>query len=141
MTSITREVPIEECLNGKTREESGLDEDSIEVFVEWTRDIERSEALRELALEELDEDELPQATELLWIDQAEVYSLCASCYHEKRDGSWTGSTQNPNYPELKQAMAEKVSEGTPCTFCKDDRVDELKDELSEEVDVDVVIVE
>lgn len=36
---ITREVPIQECLNGKTREECSLDDDAIEDFVKWTKEI------------------------------------------------------------------------------------------------------
>lgn len=145
MTTVTREVPIQECLNGKTRKEAlentKLDEDSIEDFVEWTKDIERSRALREVAEERLDEDELPRATTLLWIDAAEVYSLCGSCYHENRDGAWTGSTQNPNQFELQQKMNERLEEGVPCSFCKSDRIKELKEEIEDEVDVEVVVVE
>lgn len=139
--TITREVPIEECLNGKTREESNIDEESIEQFVEVTKDIERSEALREVAEERLDEDELPEAETLLWVDAAEVYSLCSACYHENRDGAWTGSTQNPNQFELQQKMNERLEKGVPCTFCKRDRIKELKEELADEVEVEVVIVE
>lgn len=139
--NISRKVPIQECLNGKTREESNLDDDSIEDFVEWTKDIERSEALREIAEEQLDEDELPEATTLLWIDAAEVYCLCSSCYYENREGAWTGSTQNPNRAELQQKMNERLEEGVPCTFCKRDRVKDLKEELADEVDVEVVVVE
>lgn len=141
MTTITREVPIEECLNGKTRKESGLDDDAIEDFVEWTKDIERSSALRELAEDRLDEDSLPRATTLLWIDAAEVYSLCGSCYHENREGAWTGSTQNPHQFELRQKMQERLEEGVPCSFCKDERIKELKEEISEEINVDVVVIE
>lgn len=139
--TITVEVPIEECLNGKTREESNLDEDVIEDFVEWTKDIERSEALREAAEEKLDEGDLPQADRLLWVDQAEVYSVCSACYRHDRQGEWTGSTQNPNYHELKQAMHEKLQEGTPCTFCKSDRIEAIKEELAETTEVEVVVIE
>jgi len=39
--NITREIPIQECLNGKTREESNLDEDAIEDFVNITKDVEQ----------------------------------------------------------------------------------------------------
>jgi len=75
MTSIRREVSIQECLNGKTRDESNLNENTIEEFVKMTKDIERSRALRELAEERADDDELPEATTLLWVDAAEVYCL------------------------------------------------------------------
>jgi hypothetical protein len=139
--TITREVPIEECLNGKTRDESGLDADAIEDFVAWTKDIKRSEALREVAEDQLDEDTLPEASTLLWVDAAEVYSLCSACYHENRDGAGTGSTQNPNQAELRETMHERLEEGVPCTFCKRDRIKELKEELADEVDVEVVVVE
>lgn len=141
MSTIQREVPIQECLNGKTREESNLDEEAIEGFVEWTKDIERSKALREIARDRLDEDEVPQADSLLWVDQAEVYALCSACYFENRDGAWTGSTQNPNYHELQQKMNERLHDGCPCAFCKSDRIDELKEEIAEEVDVEVIVVE
>jgi len=141
MTSIRREVSIQECLNGKTREESNLDEDAIQDFVNMTKDIERSRALREVAEERLNEDGLPEATTLLWIDAAEVYSLCASCYHENRNGAWTGSTQNPNQFELQQKMNERLESGVPCSFCKRDRIKQLKEEMAFEVDVEVVVVE
>lgn len=141
MSTIQREIPIQECLNGKTREESNLDDEAIEDFVNMTKDIERSRALREVAEDQLDEEELPRATTLLWIDAAEVYSLCGSCYHENRDGAWTGSTQNPNQFELQQKMNERLEEGVPCSFCKSDRIKELKEEIADEVDVEVVVVE
>lgn len=139
--TITRGVPIEECLNGKNRKESGLDEEAIEDFVAWTKDIERSKALREVARDRLDEDEVPQADSLLWVDQAEVYALCSECCFENRDGQWTGSTQNPNYHELQQKMNERLQDGCPCAFCKSDHVNELKEEIADEVDVEVVVVE
>lgn len=145
MTTITREVPIEECLNGKTRQEAlentKLDKDSIADFVEWTKDIERSKAFREVARERLDEDEVARAESLLWVDQAEVYALCSSCYFENRDGAWTGSTENPHYQELQQKMNERLQDGCACAFCKSDRIDELKEEIADEVDVEVVVVE
>ena len=138
---LTVEVPIEECLNGDTRETSTLDADSIEDFVAWTKDIERSRALRELATERLDEATVTQAQSLLWVDAAEVYALCGSCYAENRDGAWTGSTLNPDYNELQLHMKQRLENGTPCAFCKDDRVRALKEELKESIDVQVVVVE
>jgi hypothetical protein len=139
--SVTVEVPIEECLNGKTRAESDLDEDAIEDFVEWTKDIERSSKLREIARERVDDDTLPEAETLLWIDQAEVYALCRACYRENSDGAWTGTTSNPNYDELKQKMNQRLSDGCACAFCKSDRIDEKKEQIKDEIDVDVVIIE
>lgn len=139
--SVTVEVPIEECLNGKTRAESDLDEDAIEDFVEWTKDIERSSKLREIARERVDDDTLPEAETLLWVDQAEVYALCSACYRENSDGAWTGSTSNPQYDELKQKMNQRLADGCPCAFCKSDRIDEKKDQIKDEIDVDVVIIE
>jgi len=141
MTSIRRKVPIQECLNGKTRDESNLNENTIDELVKMTKDIERSRALRELAEERVDDDGLPEATTLLWVDAAEVYCLCASCYREHRDGAWTGSTQNPNQFELQQQMNERLQSGVPCSFCKRDRIKELKEEMASEVDVEVVVVE
>lgn len=141
MRTIQREVPIQDCLNGKTREESNLDDDEIRVFVDMRKDIERSRALREVAEQQLDEDNLPKATSLLWVDAAEVYALCPYCYHENRDGAWTGSTQNPNQSELRKQMNERIQNGAPCTFCKEERVKELKEEIADEVEVEVVIVE
>lgn len=141
MTIVRREVPIEECLNGRTRAESNLDEEAIEEFIAWTKDIERSRVLRELARARLDGDECPQADSLLWVDQAEVYALCSACYHENRDGAWTGSTQHPQYHELQQTMHERLRDGCPCAFCKSDRIDEAKDEIADEVAVEVEVVE
>lgn len=49
----------------------------------------------------LDEDDVPKADSLLLVDQAEAYALCSACYHENRDGAWTGSTQNPSHHEIQ----------------------------------------
>jgi len=138
---LTVEVPIEECLNGDTRETSTLDADSIEDFVAWTKDIERSRALRELATDRLDEATVTQAQSLLWVDAAEVYALCGSCYAENRDGAWTGSTSNADYDDLAAHMNQRLENGTTCAFCKADRVRALKEELKESIDVQVVVVE
>jgi len=134
MTTIRRGIYVDE-----TREESDLYDDEIDAINQMAKDIERSKALRELAEERVDEDALPEATTLLWIDAAEVYSLCASCYHENRDGAWTGSTENPNQFELQQQMNERLESGVPCSFCKRDRINKLKEELANEVDVEVEI--
>lgn len=134
------EFPIEEALNGKRPKESPLGEEEIEKFVEWTADIERSKALRELAASLIDEEEVPRATSLLWVDAAEVYSLCSVHYRENRDGAWTGSTENPHFEELRQRKERELREGRPCSFCKSDRVDEVKARLEDEVDVDVTVV-
>jgi len=138
---IKRELAIEECLNGHTRAESNLDDEAIEDFVAWSKDIERRAALRELARDRLDDDDLPRADSLLWVDRAEVYALCSGCYFENQDGAWTGSTRNPNYEELRATMNDRLSEGCPCTFCKSDRVDELKDKLADEVAVEIEVID
>jgi hypothetical protein len=133
------EFPIEEALNGKHPAESNLDDEAIEDFIAMTKDIEVSQALRNLAEDLVDEDDLPEADSLLWVDQAEVYSLCASCYHENRDGAWTGSTQNPHYQKLWDKKQQALEEGRPCTFCRDERVKALKEDLAEQVDVEVTV--
>jgi len=133
------EFPIKEALNGKRPEESNLNDEAIEDFVEWTKDIEISKALRDLAEDLVDDDDLPEADSLLWVDQAEVYSLCAACYHENCDGAWTGSTANPHYAELQHQKQQALEEGRPCTFCRDERVKALKEDLAEQVDVEVTV--
>ena len=133
------EFPIEEALNGKRPEESNLDDEAIEDFVAMTKDIEISKALCDLAEDHVDEDDLPEADSLLWIDPAEVYSLCAGCYHENRNGAWTGSTSNPHYAEFQQQKQQALEEGRPCTFCRDERVKALKESLAEQVDVEVTV--
>jgi hypothetical protein len=120
------EFPIEEALNGKHPAESNLDDEAIEDFIAMTKDIEVSQALRNLAEDLVDEDDLPEADSLLWVDQAEVYSLCAGCYHENRNGAWTGSTSNPHYQNLREKKQQALKEGRPCTFCRDERVKALK---------------
>ena len=139
--TIRVEVPIEEALNGDSREESNLTDEEIEPFVDLTRDIERSRALREVARDRLDDDDLPEAESLLWVDEAEVYELCPDCYAENRGGAWTGFTEHPNHGELRDTMNDRLKDGVPCSFCKSDRLDELVQELRDEVDVEVVIVE
>lgn len=138
---ITVEVPIEQALNGDTREESNLTDEEIEPFLDLTRDIEQSKALREEANERLDEDDLTDADRLLWIDEAEVYTVCKSHFFDNIDGQWTGFTENPNFEELEERMHERVAEGVPCEFCKIEREKALADELADEVDVEVVFVE
>jgi hypothetical protein len=131
--------PVEEALNGRTPEESNLADEDIESFVDMTADIERSRALRDLAEEIVDEDELPEATGLLWVDQAEVYSLCDHHYREKRDGAWTGSTQNPHYQELREQKEQALRDGRPCTDCLEDRISELKEAIDERVEITVEV--
>jgi hypothetical protein len=133
------EFPIEQALNGKRPEESNLDDEAIETFVAMTKDIEVSKTLRELAEDPVDEDDLPKAERLLWIDQAEVYSLCAGCYHENSDGAWTGSTSNPHYADLREQKQQALEEGRPCTFCRDEREKSIKEDLAEEIDVEVTV--
>jgi hypothetical protein len=133
------EFPIEQALNGKRPEESNLDDEAIETFVAMTKDIEVSKTLRELAEDLVDEDELPEADSLLWVDQAEVYSLCAACYHENRNGAWTGSTSNPHYADLREQKQQALEEGRPCTFCRDERVKSIKVDLDKEIDVEVTV--
>lgn len=141
--TVSKTVTVEEALNGRTREDLDLPEDQIEMFIEWEKDLSEREAYGEIARERLDESEIPEAHELLWIDRAEVYALCPSCYLENKEGQWTGSTENPNYDELRQSMQERLTEGTPCAFCKSDRIDQLKEELreSDAVVVDVEVIE
>jgi len=95
--------------------------------------------VQRLAEDLVDEDDLPEADSLLWVDQAEVYSLCSSCYFENRDGAWTGSTQNPYYADLREKKQQALEEGRPCTFCRDERVKTLKEYLAEQVDVEVTV--
>jgi hypothetical protein len=117
-----------------------LDEDEREMWVDMEADIQVSRALRELAEKRLNEDDVPEADRLLWIDEAEVYSLCGACYDQKKDGAWTGGTSHPNHAELRETMEERLAEGTPCVDCKDARIRELKDEIEDDIDVEVTVV-
>jgi hypothetical protein len=131
--------PIEEALNGKHPEETSHDEETIRAFVEMTKNIETSRALREVAEDLVDEDDLPQARSLLWIDQAEVYSLCPSCYGSNSDGAWSGSTEHPDYELIREQKLEAINDGRPCTFCRDERIRDLVSCLEPEVDIEVTV--
>lgn len=131
--------PIEEALGGDSLEETSLDEDSIQVLVDMTEDIETSRALREIAEDLVDEDDLPRAKSLLWIDQAEVYSLCHGCYAENSDGAWTGSTTHPDYEKLRKQKLEDLEDGRPCSFCRDERLRDLVSCLEDVVDIEVSV--
>jgi hypothetical protein len=95
----------------------------------WEEEIKRRREHKERARERLNEEALPRASRLYWIDAAEVYPLCESCYWEKKPGEWTGFTDNPDYWELKETMRERLAEGTPCSICKREEVNEIADEL------------
>jgi hypothetical protein len=137
--SISIEITHEEAFG--PLDPADLDDDEREMWVDMEADIQRSEALREIAEEQLDEDEIPEATHLLWIDEAEVYPLCPPCYDRKADAAWTGGTEHPHHGRLRSKMEDRLAEGTPCTDCKDARVRELKADLEERVDVEVTVVD
>jgi hypothetical protein len=137
--SISIEITHEEAFG--SLDPADLDDDERQMWVDMEADIQRSEALREIAEEQLDEDDLPEAKHLLWIDEAEVYSLCPPCYDKKADAAWTGGTEHPHHARLRSKMEEGLAKGTPCVDCKDGRVRELKEELAEQIDVEVTLVD
>lgn len=143
----TIEIQIEDCYPDYAgdREPSipSLDElsEEDEVMIEMTKDIEKSKYLRERAEKRLNEGDLPEAKKLLWIDRAEVYSLCSSHYHEKKEGAWTGSTEHPTFEELRRNMNERLQSGVPCSSCRHDRIEELKAEIEEEIEISIEVVE
>jgi len=147
MTATTTDVPDSIDIEITHEEAFGpldpadLDEDERQMWVDMEADIQRSEALREIAEEQLDEDDIPEAKHLLWIDEAEVYSLCPPCYDRKADAAWTGGTEHPHHGRLRSKMEERVAEGAPCTDCKDARVRELKADLEEQIDVEVTLAD
>ncbi|WP_338740400.1 hypothetical protein [Haloplanus salilacus] len=137
--SISIEITHEEAFGPLDPDD--LEEDERQMWIDMEADIQRSEALREIAEERLDVEEIPEATHLLWIDEAEVYPLCPPCYDRKADAVWTGGTEHPHHGRLRSKMQERLQEGTPCADCKDARVRELKDDLKEQVDVEVTVVD
>lgn len=139
------EIPIEECypdVVGREKTIPAEDEmtETDETMVEMTKSIKQSEVLRDLAEERLDEDDLPEASRLLWIDAAEVYSVCGGCLYENRDCQWTGFTENPNQDELREAMRDRLDSGVPCTFCRSNRIDDLKEQFADEVEVEIEVI-
>jgi hypothetical protein len=135
---IEREVHIDQVLNGETREE--LPDEEVQQFVDMEEKFEAEAALKDLARELLDEETIPEADTLLWIDQCEVYSLCYGHYEAKQEGEWTGFSERDDFPSFRQEMLERLSEGVPCVECKTSAVRELADELEAHVDVEVTIV-
>jgi hypothetical protein len=137
--SITVEITHDEAFGPLNPHE--LDDDEREMWVDLEADIQTSEALREIALDQLDEDDIPEASHLLWVDEAEVYPLCLPCYEQKADAAWTGGTKHPHHDRLRQTMREKLAAGTSCSDCKHDRVEELKADLNDQIDVEVTLVD
>lgn len=143
--TVELEIGIEECYpdyaGGREPTIPSRDEWDDEIAVKMTTDIKKSEFLRERAEGRLNGDDLPQAETLLWVDQAEVYSLCDDHYREKRDGAWTGFTENPNYHELREKMQERLSNGVPCSSCRRERIEKLKAQIEEEIEISIEVVE
>lgn len=132
--TVERTITTRDALGGADPDD--LPAEDVAALVDLEKDITRSEVLRELAVERLDEDALPEAEHLLWVDQAEVYSLCSACYRDKRDAAWTGFTENPNYDALRRQKQQALREGRPCTDCREERIADLKAELAERVTID-----
>lgn len=63
---------------------------------------------------------LPEATTILWIDAAEAYPVCGTCYERHRDDQWTGSTPNPEQDKLAAVLRERIDNGARCAFCRRD---------------------
>lgn len=144
--TITVEVPIEDCFPDVFGEETEIPapderDESDEKIIDMTKGIKKSEYLRERAEERLNEENLQEAKKLLWIDQAEVYSVCYSHYEQKRDGEWCGFTENPNYHELREKMQERLSNGVPCSSCRRNRINELKEEVEGEIELEYEVIE
>ncbi|WP_248911042.1 hypothetical protein [Halocatena marina] len=140
------DLPIEDCYPDVFGEETEVPppderDETDEVIIEMTVDSKRREVLRDLAEDRLDEDDLPEAETLLWIDQAEVYSLCEGHYLEKCEGAWTGFTENPNYEELRRKMNERLSQGVPCSSCRRDRINELMKQIEDELEISIEVIE
>lgn len=139
------EVPIRECFPDYAgdREPNLPEKDEWEdsMAVQMTKDIKKSEFLRERAEEQLNEEEIERAERLLWIDEAEVYSCCVGHYLQKQDGAWTGFTTHPQHDKIKEIKQKELREGRPCTFCKDNRIKQLKEEIEEEIEISIEVVE
>mgnify|MGYP000347924834 CR=1 FL=1 len=137
--TIAETITTREALGG--HDPDALDDETVADFVGFERDNRQREIRREIARVALDESTLPEATSLLWVDRAEVYTLCGGCFHADRDAMWTGSTENPNYNELREHMHEQLDAGTPCTNCKTDRINELAHELADPLTVEVTVAD
>jgi|GEM_PF-2326994 len=135
--SVTVSITPREALGGT--DPMDVDDETVEDFLAIERNSRRKDILRDTARAAIDESTLPEATSLLWIDRAEVYTLCGACFHEDREAMWTGSTENPNYRELREHMQTKLQQGTPCTNCRADRIRALADDLAERIDVEVLV--
>jgi hypothetical protein len=135
--SITIEVSTAEALD--PIDSDTIDAEEREQLVALEAVLQTDARLAELALEHMDEDALPEAESLLWLDEAEVYPLCPVHYHEKQDAAWTGGTSHPNHAELKQEMYERLRDGTPCADCKTERRRELETEIRERVTINVEV--
>ena len=135
--SIERTIHIDQVLNGDTRDE--LPDEEVQKFIDMEQKFEAEAALKDLARDLLDEDTIPEADTLLWIDQCEVYSLCEGHYEQKQEGEWTGFSERDDFPSFRKEMLERLSEGVPCVECKTSAVKQLADELEAHVDVHVTV--
>jgi len=134
---LEKTITLSDAIGGA--DPSDLDNESLAAFVGVEKDMAEREMLKELARDRLDEDDLPEAAHLLWVDQAEVYPLCSACYEQQKHGAWTGSTNHPHFEELMQTMNERLENGTACAQCKRDTIDGMIDTFAEMVDVDVTV--
>jgi len=81
---------------------------------------------------ELNEDHIPDATHIWWIDEAEFHLYCAEHYHPIADEQWTGFSTVPDPQAVKEAARERLEAGALCEKCHSEALYGRRDELLEE---------
>ncbi len=60
---------------------------------------------------------------ILWIDQAEFYVVCASCYDKHKHDQWSGHTvvcrqgDRECWERYKRTVYEQAADTEKCVFC------------------------
>ena len=95
-----------------------LSEETVDAWVRLEADLEANSALKARARDRVDEAALPDATQILWIDEGEAYLLCDDCYASKQDRAWTGTTEHPHFEDLVAKLNAQLDDGTACQQCR-----------------------
>lgn len=100
--------------------------------------IERRHEARQEAYNRIDEDELPTASRILWIDDHEAYIVCEECRRTYDHFIRSGFTRAP--PEetvrLRETLAEKIAEKKPCEICRGHAIIEVANDLLDDDSLD-----
>lgn len=139
--TITEEITIEDCLQGIPKDASDLDDEAIQTFVDSYKQDVRDDIVSSIAAQQRNPDLLPEASRLFWEGPITVWACCEACYRERSDEEWTGSVDDRLQYSKRRAAQQRIEDGAPCTLCKRERLQELREEIADGVEIEVVVVD